>query len=179
MEAPVTYKESLHAAMLEMAKDPLVRFVGYGLKFGARAGGSLVGVPDAIIHEMPVAENLMVGVAAGLALTGLRPVVYLERFDFALCAADAIVNHLDKIALMSRGEFAPAVILRVVVGNKAKPLFTGETHTQDFSDAFAKILDMQVCELKHAAAIEDIYAESHAAMAKGESTMIVEYKDLI
>lgn len=172
----MSYKDSLQTAMLELAQDPLVRFVGYGLKFGGRAGGSLIGIRDEIIHEMPVAENLMVGVAIGMALVGLKPVVYIERYDFSLNCADAIVNHADKIATMSRGEFKPAVILRCVVGNTKKPLFTGETHTQNFAEAFASMLEMPVCELTHAEHIEPIFAEAHAAMERGESTMIVEMK---
>ncbi len=80
---------------------------------------------------------------------------------------------------MSRGEFKPAVIVRVVVGNKRKPLFTGETHCQNFTKAFAAMLAMPVYELMGASAIEPIYAEAHANMARGESTMIVERKDLI
>jgi pyruvate/2-oxoglutarate/acetoin dehydrogenase E1 component len=119
--------------MESLAADPLVRFVGYGVRIGGRAQGTLKNVPDSQLIEMPVAENLMVGFAIGLALKGLKPVVFIERFDFILNALDAIVNHLDKIETISRGEFKPAMILRIVVGNKSKPLFTGETHTQDFT----------------------------------------------
>src|SRR5579871_6790066 len=113
----LTYKEALTAAMDQLALDPTVRFVGYGLLHG-RAAGTLKNVPVAQIVETPVAENLMVGLAIGMSLRGLRPVVYIERMDFILNALDAIVNHLDKIGGMSHGQFNPAVILRVVVGNK-------------------------------------------------------------
>lgn len=174
----MTYRDSLTAAMTALAADPAVCFVGYGVRYG-KAMGTLAHVPEAQLVETPCAENLMMGVAVGLALAGRKPVVFLERFDFALNAADALVNHADKLALMSRGQFSPAIIVRVVVGNRKKPLFTGETHTQDFSEAFASMLDMPVCELKDAACIEPIFAGAHAAMAKGESTLTVEYKDLI
>src|SRR5438477_13169810 len=130
----MTYKEALTAAMDELARDPMIRFIGYGVSIG-KAMGTLKNVPDSQLIEMPVAENLMVGFAIGLALKGLKPVVFIERFDFILNALDAVVNHLDKIGDISRGEFRPTIILRVVVGNRQKPLFTGETHTQDFSVA--------------------------------------------
>jgi pyruvate/2-oxoglutarate/acetoin dehydrogenase E1 component len=173
----MNYRDSLTNAMTALARDPAVCFVGYGVRYG-KAMGTLAHVPEAQLIETPCAENLMTGVAIGLALAGRKPVVFVERMDFLLNAADAIVNHLDKLALMSRGLFKPAVIVRVVVGNRKKPLFTGETHCQNFSDAFASMLEMPVCELQTADCIEPIFAEAHAAMERGESTMTVEYKDL-
>jgi len=174
----MTYKESLTAAMTALGRDPLTCFLGYGVT-NDKAGGTLAGVSAEQLIETPVAENLMAGLAIGMALTGRRPLVYFERFDFVLNAADAIVNHLDKMALMSRGEFSPAVILRCVVGNTRKPLFTGETHTQDFTDAFASMLRMPVLTCHHASHVESIYAQAQEAQACGGSTMIVEYKDLL
>jgi pyruvate/2-oxoglutarate/acetoin dehydrogenase E1 component len=172
----VSYRESLAKAMSSLADDPLCRFVGYGLTTG-RAMGTIP--RDAKCEEMPVAENLMTGVATGMALTGLRPVVYVERADFLLCAADAIVNHTDKLELMSRGEFKCGVIIRVTVGNRRKPLFTGETHVQNFAEAFRSMLRMPVIELKDAEQIVTAYQDAHEAMKNGRSTMLIEFKDLL
>jgi pyruvate/2-oxoglutarate/acetoin dehydrogenase E1 component len=174
----MTYKESLTAAMTALGRDPATCFLGYGVTNG-KAGGTLAGVPAAQLIETPVAENLMAGLAIGMALTGRRPLVYFERFDFVLNAADAIVNHLDKMALMSRGEFSPAVILRCVVGNTRKPLFTGETHVQDLTDAFASMLRMPVWSCHKPDQITAAYTQAQEAQAMGGSTMIVEYKDLL
>lgn len=174
----MTYKDALTASMDALAADPATRFVGYGLTTG-RAAGSLKNVPLSQICEFPVAENLMTSAAIGMSLVGLKPVVYFERFDFALHAADAIVNHLNAIHEISGGEFAPAVILRCVVGNKRKPLFTGATHVQDFSDAFACMVSFPVVRLISAEGIAPAYAEARAAQTEGRSTMLVELKDLI
>lgn len=171
----MNYKAELTAAMLMLASDPRTIFVGYGVRIGGRALGTLKDVPDEQLLEMPVAENLMMGVAIGLALKGRVPVVFIERMDFLLNAADALVNHLDKIAIMSRGEFTPKVIVRCVVGNRKKPLFTGETHTQDFTAAFAKMISFPVLALTDAGQITPVY--NKAAFSKGPS-LIVEYKDL-
>lgn len=182
----MTYKESLAAAMTELARDPLVRFIGYGVKVGAIAGKGFGGVPPEQLVETPVAENLMVGLAIGMSLAGLKPVVYIERMDFILNALDAIVNHLDKIGAMSHGEFKPAVILRVVVGNKTKPLYTGATHVQDFSEAIQKMVSFPVKQIRSENALGDaitgteiIYRAALKNMACGESAMLVEYKDMI
>jgi pyruvate/2-oxoglutarate/acetoin dehydrogenase E1 component len=173
-----TYKGELTAAMEELAQDPLVRFIGYGVKIGGRALGTLKNVPDHQLIEMPVAENLMVGFAIGLSLKGFKPVVFIERFDFILNALDAIVNHLDKIETISKGEFRPTMILRIVVGNKTKPLFTGETHTQDFSDAFSRLVNFPTVNLRSAPYIRQLYRNAHEDLPD-HSTALIEYKDLM
>lgn len=172
----MSYKESLTAAMTELGRDPLVRFYGYGMRKGG-AMGTLKDVKPEQIVETPVAENLMVGLAIGAALTGLRPVVYFERADFLLCGADAIVNHLDKLATISRGEFAPGVIIRVTVGNRSKPLFTGATHTQDFSEAFRHMVKMPVYCLHHESSAPVCYDAAYEDMKQGRSSLVFEYKD--
>jgi pyruvate/2-oxoglutarate/acetoin dehydrogenase E1 component len=170
------YKSELTRSMDYLAQDPLVRFVGYGVKFG-KAMGTLNNVPESQLVEMPVAENLMCGAATGMALKGLKPVVFIERFDFILNALDAIVNHLDKLGEISNEEYKPAVLFRVVVGNRNKPLFTGETHTQDFSEAIRRMVGFPVHRLMNTAGIFECYKAAHAFMAQGRSTMLVEYKD--
>jgi pyruvate/2-oxoglutarate/acetoin dehydrogenase E1 component len=174
------YKDALSTAMVDLAKDPKVVFVGYGVRYGGKAAGTLKGIADEQLLETPVAENLMAGLGTGLALKGLRPVVFIERMDFLLNALDAIVNHLDKISRMSHGQFHPAVILRVVVGNSAKPLFTGLTHTQNFSQPVRQMVSFPVIELKSESEVRGAYAEAYQALcgAVPRSTMLVEMKDM-
>lgn len=176
-----TYKEALTAAMIELSLNPATRFIGYGVRIGGRAHGTLKSLPDYQLIETPVAENLMVGLAVGMSLAGLLPVVFIERFDFILNALDAIVNHLDKIETMSRGQFKPAVILRVVVGNKMKPFFTGATHTQDFTVAIKNLVspDFLVHQLFSPQEITYRYDQAREYQALGRSTMLIEYKDLL
>ncbi len=174
----LSYKNELTKAMESLAQDPLVRFVGYGVKIGGRAMGTLKNVPDDRLLEMPVAENLMVGFAIGIALKGLKPVVFIERMDFWWNAGDAIVNHLDKINQISHGEFNPTMILRIVVGNRQKPLFTGKTHTQDYSPSLRVAVSFPVINLAYSGSIQDAYLIAHGNILK-HSTALIEYKDLM
>lgn len=171
----MSYKSELLSANAKLAEDPARIFVGYGLTRG-RAAGTIP--TTARVLETPVAENLMVGAALGLALAGQKPVVYFERFDFILNALDAIVNHLDKAPTLSRGEFSPAVILRITVGNKEKPLFTGAPHTQDFTDALRLMVRFPVFALLYEESIASTYALAAQAQANGTSCALIEYKDL-
>lgn len=178
----MTYREALTSAMRALATEPRVRFVGYGVRYGGQAAGTLAGIPEEQLIETPVAENLMVSLALGLSLVGLVPVVYLERMDFILNALDAIVNHVNALERISQGEFKAGVILRVVVGNKTKPLFTGLTHTQNFTDAIRAMVDFSVMTIEWE---QDngwaglVYRMALERALEGKPTMLVEYKDLI
>ena len=175
----MTYRDELTLAMDNLAGDKATRFIGYGVKIGGRALGTLKNVPDAQLVETPVAENLMVGLATGMSLAGLRPLVFIERMDFILNALDAIVNHLGAAQRISRGQFRPAAILRVVIGNRHKPLYTGPTHVQDFTEAVRLMVNFPVVRLTEAGQIAPAYFEAHEALWRGRSTMLVEHKDLL
>jgi pyruvate/2-oxoglutarate/acetoin dehydrogenase E1 component len=178
------YKDALTASMTMLGKDPRSRFLGYGLTkpdsagLAAGAAGTLAGVPMGQRIETPVAENLMAGLAIGLSLKGYKPVVFYERFDFVINALDAIVNHADKIREMSRRQFNPAIIFRVVVGNRSKPLFTGITHTRNHAAAIRNLVSFPVIELTAAEAVEPAYSRAKSDQETGLSTMLVEIKDL-
>lgn len=178
----MNYKEHIHAAMLKLSEHPKVVVVGYNIRYGSNpAAGTFKGVPEEKLIETPLAENLMAGVAIGLALDGYIPVLYIERFDFILNALDSLTNHLDKLALLSDGQFTPAVIIRVVVGSKKVPLLTGPTHCQDFSDAMRELVSFPIIPVTdyNFMWIENVYNVALLSAAESKkSSMIVEYKDL-
>src|SRR5688572_29899818 len=99
-----------------LGNQPRTLFVGQQVRFdGQRLHATLNGVPMERRIEMPVAENFQMGFCTGLALAGYMPISIYPRFDFLLLAADALVNHLDKLPLM--GGFKPKVIIRTAVGH--------------------------------------------------------------
>ena len=75
----------------------------------------------------------------GLSLEGFIPITCFPRFDFLILAMNQLVNHLDKIRFMSRGEMRPKIIIRTSIGSK-KPLDGGPQHTQDYTKMFKEIL---------------------------------------
>lgn len=162
--------------MKMLAQDPLTRFVGYGLKVG-RAAGSMADAKEEQLVEVTVAENLLAGIGIGLALTGLKPVLFFERFDFVLNALDAIVNHLDAAETISNGEFHPTCILRIVVGNTQKPLFTGHTHTRNHSEALDRMVSFPVWQVRSPEEVLTAYEMAYKNLHL-HSTAIVEFKDL-
>lgn len=170
----LSYKQALKASMTMLGQDPKSRFCGYGLKVGHEKS-SFAGVPAEQICEFTVAENLMLGAAQGMSMMGLKPLVLFERADFLHCAMDAIVNHLDAARIISRGEFKPKVILRIVVGNSKNPLFTGHTHTRDNSAGLRNLVNFPVLNAYSAA---EVIAAYEYAYQSPLSVAIYEYKDL-
>lgn len=173
----LTYKEALSAQMTQFAADPLARFVGYGLLDGKGAFGTMK-VPNEKVVETTVAESLLIGMAHGMALTGLRPLAYIERADFLACCLSAISNHLDKAFEISRGVFNPCVIIRVTVGGTKRPLFTGPTHTSDPSEAMKKMLRMPVYQARTPEEVTAAYERAFQEQREGiGSSMIFDYRD--
>lgn len=157
-----------------LAQDPRTVFIGYNITHGSRAYGTLATIPIDKCIEAPVAENLMTGLAIGMALYGYRPVLFFERHDFMLNAADALVNHLSKIEAVSKGEFKAPVIVRATVGG-SKPINPGLQHINDYSIFFRSALSFPVYEHRTA---EDIIKGYREALQSSRPTMFIERRDL-
>lgn len=171
------YKDEIIKAMQMLAQDDAVRVIGYNTVHGGRAGGTFDCFPPSRCIEMPVAENLMVGMAVGLSLQGYKPLVYFERFDFVLNSADQIINHLAAIPHLSKGQFNPTAIIRVVAGNWLKPLYTGPTHCRDHTRMFESGSGVRVRVLRGGYDVMPQYSDAYDNLSE-ESSMLVEHKDL-
>ena len=168
------YKEAIKKSMEMLAKDEKTVFLGYNICFGSNAYGTLIDVLDEKKIETPVAENLMIGLATGMSLEGYHPVVFFERHDFMLNALDGLVNHVDKIEEMSCGEYQTPMIIRAVVGGKI-PLNPGPQHTQDFTNAFKKIIRFPIYEPKSSKEVIEVYKEINNFI---QPIMVIERRDL-
>ena len=89
--------------------------VGRGGIFAQYAGLSQTFGPDRII-DTPISEATIMGAGVGMALAGMRPVVELRVTDFALCAADEIVNQAAKNRYMFGGQGTVPVVVRMPMG---------------------------------------------------------------
>ena len=79
---------------------------------------------------MPVFEETQLGMSIGLALEGYIPISCYPRFDFLIIALNQLVNHADKINLLTNNQFNSKIIIRTLVGS-TYPLDGGPQHTQD------------------------------------------------
>ena len=114
------------------------------------------------------------GISTGMALDGFVPVTMFPRFDFFILACNQLVNHLDKMRDMSKGEMTPRVIIRVAVGTKT-PIDAGPQHTQNHTEAFRKMLtEVNVVEILEP---EDVFPAFKEAYERSDSksTLIIEH----
>jgi pyruvate dehydrogenase E1 component beta subunit len=115
--AVITYREALNQALREeMRRDPRVFVIGeeVGLYEGAYkvTQGLLTEFGPGRIVDTPIAESGFTGVGIGAAMVGLRPVVEMMTFNFALLALDQIVNSAAKMYYMSGGQYSIPVVIR-------------------------------------------------------------------
>ena len=108
--AVMTYREALNMALREeMQRDPRVFVIGeeVGLYEGAYkvTQGLLKEFGAQRVVDTPIAESGFTGVGIGAAMVGLRPVVEMMTFNFALLALDQIVNSAAKMYYMSGGQY--------------------------------------------------------------------------
>jgi pyruvate dehydrogenase E1 component beta subunit len=115
--AVMTYREALNLALREeMTRDDRVFVIGeeVGLYEGAYkvTQGLLKQFGPRRIVDTPIAESGFTGVGIGAAMVGLRPVVEMMTFNFALLALDQIVNSAAKMNYMSGGQFNVPIVIR-------------------------------------------------------------------
>jgi len=115
--AVMTYREALNLALREeMTRDPRVFVIGeeVGLYEGAYkvTQGLLKEFGPKRVVDTPIAESGFTGVGIGAAMVGLRPVVEMMTFNFALLALDQIVNSAAKMYYMSGGQYNVPIVIR-------------------------------------------------------------------
>ena len=134
------YKSELIRSMSYLGKKKDTIFIGQSVLYSGNAiYNTLTKVPASKKIELPVFEDVQMGMSTGLALNGHVVITCFPRFDFLICAMNQLVNHLDKIRTMSRGEMRPKVIIRTSIGSK-NPLNGGPQHTQDYTKEMKQIL---------------------------------------
>lgn len=117
----MTYREAIRVALDdELATDPSVVLLGEDI---AKAGGPFKTTEGLYnkyggerVIDTPIAENGFTGIALGMALTGMRPVVEIMFSDFLPTAFDAIAMHLPKWRFMSGGQTSSPVTVRASGG---------------------------------------------------------------
>lgn len=112
------------------------------------------------------------GMTIGLALQGQVPISIYPRWNFLLLAANQLVNHLDKLGVMSNGGFQPRVIIRTSIGSQ-RPLHPQFQHIGDFTDAFRLMCtNVEVIRLDEPGQIFPAY-ERALLRDDGPSTLLI------
>lgn len=175
-EVEMTYRDAVNAAMDDaMAGDESVVLMGEDVTSDGGVFKTNAGLPEkygARVLNTPICENGFTGVALGMSVTGLRPIVEFMFADFMPTAGDAIVNQLPKYRYMSGGQFAVPVTLRVISGGGGR---FGTQHSATGESWFMSQPGMHVAVAGSAGAAYELL---RAAIASNDPVIVHEHKIL-
>ncbi|MBP6444360.1 MAG: pyruvate dehydrogenase complex E1 component subunit beta [Gemmatimonadales bacterium] len=144
--AVLTYRDALNEALREeMQRDGDVYLMGeevaeYNGAYKVSRGLLEEFGPMRVV-DTPIAELGFAGIGVGSAMTGLRPVIEMMTWNFALLAIDQIVNVAAKIRYMSGGQIGCPIVFR---GPGGAALQLGAQHSQAFESWYAHIPGLKV-----------------------------------
>jgi pyruvate/2-oxoglutarate/acetoin dehydrogenase E1 component len=172
----ISYREAVNAALVdELASDPAVYFMGEDV---GNAGGvfkTSEGIAEAFpgrVINTPICENGFLGVALGMAVTGLRPVVEIMFSDFLPTGADALVNEIPKFRYMSGGQCEVPLTIRSIGGGTGR---FGTQHSATGESWFLHLPGLYVCTAGTPGAA---YSVLRAAIQNRNPVLFFEHKAL-
>jgi pyruvate dehydrogenase E1 component beta subunit len=142
----IQFREALREAMSEeMRKDSNVFLMGeevaeYNGAYKVSQGMLDEFGPERVI-DTPIAELGFAGIAVGAAMNGLRPIVEFMTWNFAILAADQIINSAAKMLQMSGGQYHVPIVFR---GGNGQAGQLAATHSQSFEAFYAHVPGLKV-----------------------------------
>jgi 2-oxoisovalerate dehydrogenase E1 component len=142
----LSYKDAIRDAMAEeMLRDNRVVFYGedvadYGGAFKVTKG-LLETFGRQRVFNAPISEACICGTATGASMKGLRPIVELMYFDFALMSSDQISNQAAKWHYMSGAQTEVPLVIRASAGGGKG---YGGQHSQTLESIFCHMPGLYV-----------------------------------
>jgi pyruvate dehydrogenase E1 component beta subunit len=173
----LTYREAINAALDDaMAADDAVLLMGEDVSADGGVFKTNIGLAEKYglerVRNTPICENGFLGVALGMSLVGMRPVVEIMFADFLPTAGDAIVNQLPKYRYMSGGQTSVPVTVRSVSGA------TGRFGTQHSATGESWFMHLPGLRVVTASSPGSAYSLLRAAIDDPNPTLFYEHKGL-
>ncbi len=142
----VQFREAIAEAMSEeMRRDESVFLLGEEVAQYNGAYKASKGMLDEFgakrVIDTPIAELGFSGIAVGAAMNGLRPIVEFMTWNFAVLAADQIINSAAKMYQMSGGQINVPIVFRGANGQAGQ---LAATHSQAFEPMYANVPGLKV-----------------------------------
>ena len=173
------YLDELKKSMDWLASKDDTLFLGQAVEYpGTAMTNTLRDVDPTKLMEMPVNEDMQMGITLGMALNGTFPISIYPRWNFLLLAANQLVNHVDKIKIMSDGNYKPRIIIRTSIGSQ-RPLHPQHQHIADFTAGFKAMCDfVDIIRLDEPHQIFEAYKFAYER-TDGRPTVLVEWGDYL
>jgi len=143
---PLTVLDSLNQGLhLAMRDDPQAFLLGedvldpYGGAFKVTRGLSSA-YPQRVLTT-PISEAGITGIAGGMALRGMHPIVEIMFGDFSTLIADQVINHITKFSAMYDGRADVPIVIRTPMGGRRG---YGPTHSQTLEKLFLGVPGLTV-----------------------------------
>ena len=142
----IQFRQALGEAMSEeMRRDEKVFLLGEEVAEYNGAYKVSQGMLDEFgasrIIDTPIAELGFAGIAVGASMNGLRPIVEFMTWNFAILAADQIINSAAKMLQMSGGQYSCPIVFR---GGNCTAGQLAATHSQSFEAFYAHVPGLKV-----------------------------------
>ncbi|MEJ2264009.1 MAG: hypothetical protein P8X95_11220 [Anaerolineales bacterium] len=141
----------------------------YGGAFKVSRGLSSA-FPERVLTT-PVSEAGIVGLAAGMALRGLLPVVEIMFGDFTTLIADQLINHIAKFRWMYNDQVRVPIVIRVPMGGRRG---YGPTHSQSLEKLYLGVPGLRVLAPSSLGAPGELL--SKAILEDEDPALFVEHK---
>ena len=142
----IQFREAVAEAMSEeMRRDSRVFLMGeevaeYNGAYKASKGMLDEFGPQRVI-DTPISELGFAGIGVGAAMNGLRPIIEFMTWNFAILAADQIINSAAKMLQMSGGQYGAPIVFRGPNGPAGQ---LAATHSQSFESMYAHVPGLKV-----------------------------------
>jgi pyruvate/2-oxoglutarate/acetoin dehydrogenase E1 component len=170
------FREAIARALREeMLRDESVIVLGQDV---GRFGGSykeFVGLFEqfgaARVRDTPVAESAMIGLGAGAAAAGLRPLVSITYMDFLMLGLDPLVNFAAKARFKTGGQLCVPMVVKTTAGAKGQ----GVAHSQCIEAWIMAVPGLKVVAPSTSA---DAYGLMKSALRETGPVVFVDHKRL-
>ncbi len=140
-----TLVEAVNLALARaLADDPTVVVLGEDVGVNGGVFRATVGLQERFgerVMDTPLAENLIAGVAVGMAAEGLRPVAEIQFSGFIYPAIDQLVSHASRLRNRTRGRLSCPMVLRAPCGGG---IHAPEHHSESNEAMLAHIPGLRV-----------------------------------
>jgi acetoin:2,6-dichlorophenolindophenol oxidoreductase subunit beta len=160
--AQLTYRQAVASALTqEMERDPAVMLVGEDVGAAGGVFKATEGVFERFgpsrVWDTPIAEQAIVGVAMGAAMTGIRPVAEIMFSDFLATCWDGVANEIAKMRYMTGGQVCLPLVIRCANGGGVN---FGAQHSQSVENWAMAIPGLKVVVPSNPADMKGLLAGS-------------------
>lgn len=171
------YFDELKKSMTWLGEQENTLFLGQAVEYaGTAMTNTLAEVAKNKLLEMPVNEDMQMGMTIGMALNGSVPISIYPRWNFLILAANQVVNHLDKLKIMSGDGYKTKIIIRTGIGSQ-RPLHPQHQHISDLTAGFKAMCDwVDIIRLDEPHQIFEAYKYAYERI-DNRPTILVEWGD--